>query len=157
MTPSPSSWESFLKLLDGIESEKWKWSRSVMSDSVQPHELSASRLLCPWYFPGKSTGVGCHCLLQEIFPTQGLNPRLPHYRQMLYHLSHQGRFTWWHYYPANCDEGGKSELGVWESRAWTFDLCDRSRAWWAPLRKVYFASPTSSECCHCLYQSAIAA
>ena len=35
------------------------------------------------------TGVGCHFLLQGIFPTQGLNPHL-YYRQILYHLSHQG-------------------------------------------------------------------
>ena len=41
-------------------------------------------------FPGKSTGVGCHFLLQRIFPTLGLNLGLPHCRQMLYHLSHQG-------------------------------------------------------------------
>ena len=41
-------------------------------------------------FPGKNTGVGCHFLLQEIFPKQGLNPGLPHCRQMLYRLSHQG-------------------------------------------------------------------
>ena len=47
-------------------------------------------LLHQWDFPGKSSGVGCHFLLQKIFPTQGLNPGLPHYRQMLYHLSHQG-------------------------------------------------------------------
>ena len=33
--------------------------------------------LSPWNFPGKSTGVGCHFLLQGIFPTQGLNPGLP--------------------------------------------------------------------------------
>ena len=39
--------------------------------------------------PGKNTGVGCHFLLQGIFPTQGSNPGLPHYRQTLYHLSHQ--------------------------------------------------------------------
>ena len=45
------------------ESEKWKWSRSVASDSSQPHGLQATRLLRPWDFPGKSTGVGCHCLL----------------------------------------------------------------------------------------------
>ena len=38
----------------------------------------------------KNTGVGCHSLLQEIFLTQGLNPGLPHCRQMLYRLSHQG-------------------------------------------------------------------
>ena len=36
---------------------------SVMSDSVQPHGLQRTRLLHPWDFPGKSTGVGCHCLL----------------------------------------------------------------------------------------------
>ena len=43
-----------------------------------------------WDFPGMNTGVGCHFLLQGIFLTQGLNPGLPHCRQMLYHLSHQG-------------------------------------------------------------------
>ena len=46
-------------------------------------------LLQPWDFPGKCTGVGCHFLLQGIFPTQGSNPGLPHCRQTLYHLSHQ--------------------------------------------------------------------
>ena len=45
------------------ESEKWKWSRSVVSDSSRPHGLKPTRLLLPWDFPGKSTGVGCHCLL----------------------------------------------------------------------------------------------
>ena len=40
--------------------------------------------------PGKNTGVGCHFLLQGIFPTQGLDPGLLHCRQILYHLSHQG-------------------------------------------------------------------
>ena len=49
------------------------------------------RLLCPWGFPGKSTGVVCHFLLQGIFLTQGSNPGFPHCRQMLYCLSHQGR------------------------------------------------------------------
>ena len=45
------------------ESEKWKWSRSVVSDPQRPHGLQPSRLLHPWDFPGKSTGVRCHCLL----------------------------------------------------------------------------------------------
>ena len=40
--------------------------------------------------PGKNTGVGCHALLQQIFPTQGSNPSFPHCRWILYHLSHQG-------------------------------------------------------------------
>ena len=45
------------------ESEKWKWSHSVMSDSQWPHGLQPTRLLHPWDSAGKSTGVGCHCLL----------------------------------------------------------------------------------------------
>ena len=45
--------------------------------------------------PDKNTGVGCHALLQGIFPTQGLNPGLPHCRQILYQLSHQGRPGCW--------------------------------------------------------------
>ena len=51
--------------------------------------FQARVLLCPWDFPGKSTGVDCHFLLQGIFPTQGFNPGLPHCRQKLYRLSHQ--------------------------------------------------------------------
>ena len=46
------------------ESEKWKWSRSVVSDSSRPYGLQPTRLLGTWDFPGQSTGVGCHCLLQ---------------------------------------------------------------------------------------------
>ena len=41
-------------------------------------------------FPGKSSTVGCHLLLQGIFPTWGSKPSLPHCRQTLYRLSHQG-------------------------------------------------------------------
>ena len=44
-------------------SEKWKWSHSVVSNFSRPHGLQPARLLHPWDFPGKSTGVGCHCLL----------------------------------------------------------------------------------------------
>ena len=47
------------------ECEKWKWSHSVVSYSSRPHGLQPSRLLRPWDLPGKSTGVGCHCLLQK--------------------------------------------------------------------------------------------
>ena len=56
-----------------------------------PMDYSLTRFLHPWDFPGKNTGVGCHFLLQEIFPTQGLNPGLLHCRQTFYRLSHQGR------------------------------------------------------------------
>jgi len=48
------------------ESEKWKGSRWVVSDSSRPQGLQPTRLLHPWDFPGKSTGVGCHCLLRII-------------------------------------------------------------------------------------------
>ena len=41
--------------------------------TLQHRRLQPNRLLCPWDFPGKNTGVGCHFLLQEIFPTQQLN------------------------------------------------------------------------------------
>ena len=51
------------------ESEKWKWCHSVVSDSWRPHGLQPTRLLHPWAFPGRSTGVGCHCLLR-IFALQ---------------------------------------------------------------------------------------
>ena len=44
----------------------------------------------PWNSPGQNTGVGSLSLLQEIFPTQGLNPGLLHCRQILYQLSHKG-------------------------------------------------------------------
>ena len=53
-------------------------SHSVVSSSLWPHRLQPARLLCLWNFPGKNTGVGCHFLLQGIFPTQGLNPCLLH-------------------------------------------------------------------------------
>ena len=44
--------------------------------TLQLHGLQPSRLLCPWDFPGKNTGVGCHFHLQRVFPTQGSNPSL---------------------------------------------------------------------------------
>ena len=53
--------------------------RSVMSSSFWAHGLWPTRLLCPWDFPGKNTGVDCHFLLQGIFLTQGWNPCLLHW------------------------------------------------------------------------------
>ena len=48
----------------------------VVSDSLQLHELQPARFLCPWNYPGKNTGVGCHFLFQGIFPTQRSSPAL---------------------------------------------------------------------------------
>ena len=58
--------------------------------SERPHGPQLTRLLCPWDFPGNSTGVAFHFLLQRIFLTQGSTPGLPHCRQILYPLSHLG-------------------------------------------------------------------
>ena len=44
--------------------------------TLQFHGLYPTRLLYPWDSPGENTGMGCHALLQGIFPTQGSNPRL---------------------------------------------------------------------------------
>ena len=79
---------------------EWKWkegeSRSVVSDSLRPHGLQS-----PWNSPGQNTGRGSLSLLQGIFPTQRLNPGLPHCRQILYQLSHKGspRILEWVAYP----------------------------------------------------------
>ena len=51
-------------------------ARSAVADSVRPHGLWPARLLHPWDFSDKNTGVGFHSPLQGIFPTQGLNVRL---------------------------------------------------------------------------------
>ena len=58
-------------------------SHSVVFNSLQLHGL-----YIPWNSPGQDTGMGSLSLLQGIFPTQGLNPGLPHCRWILYHLSH---------------------------------------------------------------------
>ena len=53
--------------------------------AIQPYMLYS-----PWNSPHQNTGVGSCFLLQGIFPTQGLNPRLPHCRQILCQPSYQG-------------------------------------------------------------------
>ena len=74
---------------------KWKWKgiRSVASDSSWPQGLQPTRLLRPWDLPGKSTGVGCHRLLQE-FTLGGyiFGYVLCHYRRAI--CSAQ-RWTWY--------------------------------------------------------------
>ena len=75
------------KLFSLVESKE---SEVVQSCQTLCDPMDAcTKLLRPWDFQGKSTGVGCHFLLQGIFPTQGSNPGLSHCRQTLYHLSHQ--------------------------------------------------------------------
>ena len=66
---------------------------SVTSDSLWPYGLEPTRPLCPWDSPGKSTGVGCHALLQGIYPTQGSNWHLLgflHWQMESWPLCHLG-------------------------------------------------------------------
>ena len=55
-----------------------------------PTDCSSPGSSVPGDSPGKTIGVAGRALPQEIFPTQGWNPGLPHCRQILYGLSHQG-------------------------------------------------------------------
>ena len=63
-----------------------------MSDSLQPRRLQLARHLCPWNSPGKNTGLGCHSLLQGIFPKRDWIQvfHIAHCRLVLYHLGHKG-------------------------------------------------------------------
>ena len=70
--------------------------------------VACTRLLHPWGSAGKSAGVGCHFLLQGIFRTQGSYSGLPHCRQTLYCLSHQG----------NNDNEAQTEM----LEFWVYDL-----------------------------------
>ena len=85
-------------------------SHSVTSDSLQPHGLYSPR-----NSPGQNTGVDSLSLLQRIFPTQRSNPALPHYRQILYQLSHKGsqRILEWGAYPISRESSWhRNQAGV---------------------------------------------
>ena len=83
-----------LKLRQNAESSAWPGigitfqleSESEVAQSCPTlcDPMKPTKLLRPWDFPGKSTGVGCHFLLQGLFLTQGSNPGFPHCGQMLY-------------------------------------------------------------------------
>ena len=88
---------------------------SVVSDSLPPHGLQPARLLSPWNFPGKNTGVGSHFLLQGIFPNQGSNPGLLHCRQILHRLSHQesaGILEWVAFHFSRGSSWPRNQTGV---------------------------------------------
>ena len=67
----------------GLISFRIDWLDLLVVQRTLESLLYSLILLCPWDFPGNNTGVGCHFLLQWILLTQGLNPGLPHCRQML--------------------------------------------------------------------------
>ena len=70
---------------DSLPSEPPGNPPKVVANSLGPH-----RRYSPWNSPGQNTGVGTLSLLQGIFPTQGSNPGLTYYRQILYQLSQKG-------------------------------------------------------------------
>ena len=87
----PRHLESSLLFMDWFKIGKGVYQDCILSPCLFKFyvEYIMQRLLCPWNSLGKNTGVGCHTLLQGIFPTQGSNSGLLHYRQILYSLSHQ--------------------------------------------------------------------
>ena len=98
----------------------WSETHSAVSDSLWPHE--PTRLLCPWNSAGQNTGVGSHSLLQGVFPTQGLNPGLPHCRQILpseppevkWSEVAQSCLTPWD--PMDCSPPGSTIHGIFQAR-----------------------------------------
>ena len=72
-------------------------------------------------FPGQNTGVGCHALLQRIFPTQGSNPGLPRCRQVLYRLSFRARASHFSGFSTCC--GAQAPEHV------SFRSCDAGTQW----------------------------
>ena len=69
--------------------KKYMLSHSVVSTLCNPMDWGPPGFSVHEDSPGKSTGVGCHAVLQGIFPIQGSNPGVPHCRQILYHLRQQ--------------------------------------------------------------------
>ena len=109
-------------------------SHSVVSDSLQPHELLPARLFFPWDSPGKNTRVVCHSLLQRIFLTQGSKPGLLYCRQILYRLS----------YREDLLEGKKSPTGVNNSQ---FPLLFHTHTHQTPIcLRSYWVCKTASLC-----------
>ena len=73
--------------------------------SLQPYGLLPARFLCPWDFPGKNTGAGCHFLLQRIFWTQESNLHLLHWQVDSSPLRHLGK-------PSQCNRHLENIYGM---------------------------------------------
>ena len=97
LSPSPLTACRYLcTLLDHSESERKKVkSLSRARLFATPWTEACTKLLRPWDFQGKSTGVGCYFLLQGILPTQGWNPSLLHWQVDSLPLSHLGSTKLW--------------------------------------------------------------
>ena len=105
-----------------------------VSDSLRPRGLYS-----PWNSPGQNTGVGSLSLLQRIFPTQGLNPGLPHCKQILYQPSHKGRprILEWVAYPFSSGSSWpRNQIRVSCIASVFFTNCAIRKAWITDLLSV---------------------
>ena len=99
----------------GSRTQKASHTETRGSESPSVVSLQPNRLSSPWNSPGQNTGVGSLSLLQGIFATQGLNPGLPHCRQIFYQLSHKGnpRILEWVAYPFSSGSSPpRNQIGV---------------------------------------------
>ena len=98
------------------------FSCSVVSDSLWLYGLLPSRLLCLWDYPSKSTGVGCHFLLQGIFLNPGIEPVAPALAGGFFATEPPGKPPLWML-------GLKSDLKDFGDRRWNSGLCSVQLAW----------------------------
>ena len=126
-----------------------------------PHAQQPTRLLCPWDFPGKNTGEGCHFLLQGIFLTCGLNPCLLNWQVDSLPLSHQGSpicpnsllWTWFsisrfplYFYVTSNFLNIYRETGMTTGKTlWEYLLCLMGESTWIQRRRWLFLTKSHSK------------
>ena len=134
------NWEERLRRRSGWKREESERRNKKRSPRLRRPEMNVVKLLvaqsCPTLCdpvdcsppgssvhedsPGENPGVSCHALLHGIFPTQGLNPGLPHCRQFLYRLSRQGS-------PKKI--GISPEIQIWKQKRNKKALREHKRRW----------------------------
>ena len=125
--------------------KKWSESRSVVSDSLQPHGLYR-----PWNSPGQNTGVGSLSLIQGIFPTQGLNPGRQHCRWILYQLAEPQEKL------KNTGVGSvQFSCSVMSNSLWPHGLQHARPPCPSPTPRVYSNSGPLSQWCHPTISSSV--
>ena len=119
------------------ESEKWKQSHSVVSDSSWPHGPQPTRFLHPWDSPGKSTGVECHCLLLLMW--WNLHKNLSWACVIFSVLSHSKDLKWDHCYSSLIPQFYLANKGWYTLEAWgQADPKGEAQSW---LLFLYILSP----------------
>ena len=124
----PSLISNCLNLPIGTQARLWRLCCCLVAKScppvLWPPWTVATMLLCTWDFPGNNTGLGCHFLLQGIFPTQGSNLCFLHWQADSLPLSHKGSpviKAKWNLFPVIKKWGDTERLlcpGVPQGPAW---------------------------------------